>query len=48
MFKPNGSMSAISLIEVADMRHDAKLIKGGQYTSQAVNVAMDNTLVVTR
>ncbi len=48
MFKPNASMSAISLIEVADMRHNAKLITGGQYTAQAINVAMDNTLVVTR
>jgi hypothetical protein len=46
-WKTNQSMSCLSLIEVADMRHRKKLITGG-FTRNGVNVAMENSLVVTR
>jgi len=49
MFKCDGNMSCIAMIEVADMRHDQKLITGGnEVNAGTVNVAMDHSLVVTR
>ena len=48
-WKSNEKISAISLLEVADMRHKPKLVTGGVQAEQGgVNVAMENSLVVTR
>jgi len=46
MFKHDAKVSCISLIEVADMRHDQSKVTGGY--NEAVNVAIDHSLVVTR
>jgi hypothetical protein len=49
MWKTDKNISCISLIEVADMRDQPRLITGGSSGDKhTVNVAMDNSLVVTR
>lgn len=47
MWRHDSRISCISLIEVADMRHDTTLITGGVGNS-AINVANDHSLVVSR
>lgn len=47
MWSHNDRISCISLIEVADMRHDTSLITGGT-AKTAINVANDHSLVVSR
>jgi len=49
MRKTSKMMSCISMIEVADLRHNTSLITGGNAVDTGtVNVAMDHALVVTR
>jgi len=47
MFEHNNNISAIALLEVADMRHNNKFVTGG-VVPEGVNVALANELVCTR